>query len=348
MQSKICCVLGPALGLLLIAGCSPDVVITHSPAVARSSEAVTFNAELTKDGSAPCTVEIFVNGLLAQTCEGLLEGDVCTFTSDAGEYAHLQDWYVHYYARATNSAGSTRTIGYQFGVTDNSYNYHPLGFDFSWIPARMTGSDHERTDVVFHRAADYGTFETFVDNVTDKINGVYGRQALIRERYHFDRFNHYVYRKTAASAGDCGLVHADADADMSWREIDAVLHVTDFGDCTRGSHFSAEGRATKAFLHESGHAIYDLADEYDDDDCSTGGYFQRENEPNIFDTEEACRAEQTAKGRDPNACWQFTGCRGGWWGIHDLDVDTVMQNGNVGEPWGIEAEEHISWYYSQP
>ncbi|RMF91651.1 MAG: hypothetical protein D6736_04810, partial [Nitrospinota bacterium] len=70
-------------------------------------------------------------------------------------------------------------------------------------------------------------------------------------------------------------------------------------------------------------------------------------EPNIWSTEAGCRAEQTTKGRDPDECWEFTSRSGGWWGIQQLTDGTVMQIGNVGDPWGIEGEEHVRWYFNQ-
>ena len=53
---------------LLFAGCYPEVQITHSPVVAKSSESVTFTAELVSDGEGPCTVQIIVNAALVKTC----------------------------------------------------------------------------------------------------------------------------------------------------------------------------------------------------------------------------------------------------------------------------------------
>ena len=153
-----------------------------------------------------------------------------------------------------------------------------------------------------------------------------------------------MYTKVAETC-DCGTVHPDAVMDMPWTNVDAILHTTDFQDCASPGlrHFTAEGHNTKTFLHESGHAVFCLADE-----CNgRTRYFEPVNEPNIWNTEAECRAEQTAKGRDPDACWQFTSRQGGWWGIHSLSDNTVMQRGNVHDPWGIESAEHVMWYFDQ-
>lgn len=65
-------------------------------------------------------------------------------------------------------------------------------------------------------------------------------------------------------------------SDMPFRDTDAVLHEENFRDCSIGSWFSAEGHDTKAFLHESGHAVFNMADEYD----GNTNYFEPNNEPN--------------------------------------------------------------------
>jgi hypothetical protein len=188
-----------------------------------------------------------------------------------------------------------------------------------------------------------------VDDVEDKMYDVYGEQNIIRYSWNYDDLDFWVYAKEAAQASYCRIVHPDTEGDISWREFDAVLHTAELGDCTdivRHS-FSAEGHNTKAFLHESGHAVFGLADEYDAvPNCYTNYKMPVVPEPNIWSTEAACRAEQTDKGRDPDACHMFTTCQGGWWGIHQLADGTVMQIGMVGDPWGIEAAERVTWWFT--
>jgi hypothetical protein len=333
-QLKFYLLLGSAVALL--AGCL-DVEIQHSPVIAKKTEAVTYTATVKEDGDGPCDVDIYVNGALVKTCNGLVSGDTCTFTG--GPYA--SSWLANYRVVATDSDGDSVDNGtYYFGITDAGYNWL-----LDWIPARWMGDTLGHEDLVFHKATDYASFDSFVDDVEDKIYDVYNKQDIISRTENLDKFNFYVYSKNASSSG-CGTVHTDADMDMPWRDDDAVLHTSTLGDCTNSglTHFSAEGHNTKAFLHESGHAVFGLADEYDW--CYTW-YFAGAVEPNIFPTEAACRAEQIAKGRDPDACYQFTTCQGGWWGIHDMTIPTVMQRGMVGDPWGIEAAERVEWVFDQ-
>lgn len=330
-----------ALALLLpvLAACGPHIDLYHSPIVAKSSEPVTFTATMRYNPS-PATVNILVNAAQVKTCMNVAADQTCVFKG--GPYAAYKGTTVSYAANATtvvNNTPYTTTSGYYyFAVTDNNYNW-----SLPAIPARSTGTSTQKIDFIFHRAGDYTSLDTFIDDVEYKIMNVYQKQELVKDLVHMDMFNFYVYTKPGQS-NSCGTVHKDTATDIPWRNVDAVLHVADFQDCTSGSHFSAEGPTnTKAFLHESGHAVWGLADEYDG--CYTY-YFEPPVEPNIFHDESTCRSEQTAKNRDPYVCWKFTSCQGGWWGIHQLDGKTVMQTGMVGDLWGVEGAERVSYVFT--
>lgn len=335
------------IAALLLSGCvpRPSVKITHSPVVAKSNETVTFTAELLDDGDGPADVQILVNATAVKTCTGLTSGSTCVFTG--GPYTAYEDTTVSYLANATASDGATDSEGYYyFAVTDSNYDWSK-----NYIPARTNGTSTGKFELLFHPASDYGSFGAFVDDVEDKMYDVLGEQDLIESVNNFDDFNFYIYRKTAASTNNCGAPHNDADTDFPQRNADVILHVANFGDCTimGGSppHFTAEGGNTKAFLHECGHGVFGLADEYDGAPSCSTYYFEPANTPNIWDIEADCRAEQTSKGRDPDDCWKFTSCQGGWWGIHALNDGNVMQIGMVNDPWGIESREHVLWWFGQ-
>lgn len=326
--------------LLLFAGCdgcreTPEIKIVHSPVVAKSTETVTFTATVLRDGEGPVTVVILVNARLVKTCTNVSTGGTCIYTG--GPYSAYEGTTVSFHARATDTEGQTDTRGYYyFGVTDDNYTW-----TLDYVPARITGSYADNEDLVFHWVSDYTSFGDFVDDVEDKIYNVYGKQDIVEDPDNLENFNFYIYSRLATTAG-CGTIHTLAYFYMPWRDDDAILHTTNIGDCTNAglNHFTAEGHFTKAFLHESGHSVFGLADEYD----GPTAYFQPADEPNIWSSEALCRSEQTAKGRDPDNCWEFTA---GWWGIQGLGDGTVMQVGNVGNPWGIEGEEHMEWYFNQ-
>jgi len=322
------------LGSAMLGACHL-VEVEHSPVIAKSNESVTFTANA--HTGAAYEMKIWVNNLVVKTCTA----SPCVYTG--GPYPAYQGSTVSY--KATLHITSTCSLfcdgtdgANQFAITDTSY-----GYPTPYIPARVTGSTSSKEDLVFHKATDYAangsTFSVFLGHVKNKIFNVLGAQDIVD--HNLSNFNFWVYNKDATSGG-CGTVHSDASTDMPWRDDDAVLHFENFQDCTNGglSHFSAEGTNTKAFLHESGHAVFGLADEY----CGTTSYFQPSVEPNIWSGLASCQAEQTAKGRNPAACYQFCANQGGWKGIHT--GTTVMTNGMVGDPWFTEADEHVRWFFN--
>jgi hypothetical protein len=335
-----------AAAVLFLAGCgppSPEVEIFHSPVVATTAENVTFTTTVLEDGNNPVDVEILVNAARVHTCDDLSEGDTCTYVG--GPFADYEGTTVSYLANATNGDRTDSRGYYYFAITDADYNW-----GLNYMPARMAGDSVDHFDLIFHRAADYASVDDFVDDVEDKLYDVYAEQDIIERPDNYDDLNFFIYSKEAQDTADCGTVHADTDVDITFRNHDAILHTADLTDCNspgKGS-FTAEGYSTKAFLHESGHGLFGLADEYDAAPGCGTSYRVPAVEPNIWALEANCRTEQTDKGRDPDECQQFTTCRGGRWGIHEIADNTVMVWGDVGDPWGIEAAERVNWWFDQP
>jgi hypothetical protein len=341
---------GYLLALISLVSCNPtppppifdpDVEILHSPVVAKSSEQVTFTAEV-KSVAGPVEVQILVNNSVVQTCSNLTNGDTCSYTG--GPYTTYQNTTVSYLARITDSANHTADKGYYyFAVTDDNY-----AWTRPYMPARKSGDNSDKIVFLFHMADDYPSLDEFIDDVEDKMYAVFNPQDIIEETGNFEAFNFYVYSKPADASSCPGTPHADTDGDIDWRDVDAILHPANMADCANVTlrRFTAEGSNTKAFLHESGHAVFGLADEYDSSNCSTY-YFQASTEPNIWSNEASCQAEQNAKGRDPAACWEFTNCQNGWWGIFSLSDNTVMQRGLVDDPWGVESAENVTDDFDQ-
>jgi hypothetical protein len=327
----------------VLGGCTTNVQVTHSPLVARSNDQITFTAKsITNTTPDSIRIQVLVNAALVKTCTS----SPCTYTG--GPYPTRKDGFVSYAANIEakytfdgKQYTQTHVDGYYFtGITDTSYNWNSSDF----LYARYKGLTADHEDLVFHMADDYAangqTFTDFIGHATDKVQDIYGVQDIIRT--NLDKFNFWVYKKEADEV-DCGTVDGDADTDMPWRDDDAVLHSANFQDCTNAglSHFSAEGTNTKAFLHESGHGVFGLGDEYDG---PTNYSIVQSPEPNIFDTETECRNEQTSKSRDPDECYEFTALQGGWWSIHQ--GTTVMTTGNVNDAWFTEAAERVRWYFS--
>jgi len=335
----------------LLGGCATGIQVTHSPLVATNEEHITFTAKSFETTPTPDsrTIQIWVNGSVVKECDY----SPCTYTG--GPYG---DGYLHYGAHVETEG---EFLGFSVNVTQTDGYYHteitgpgPGYATYQGIQkghssnqvirgrVRSTSSStDDNADIVFHMADDYAEagedLSDFISDATDKVQDILGSQDILEEE--LNHLNFWVYKREAQMA-DCGTVHHLAPYEIPFSDVEAVLHKTLVGDCTIGTHFTAEGSNTKAFLHEIAHALIDLGDEYDGESCygCVGS-----PEANIFATEAECQAEQTSKGRDPAACYEFTGWWGGWWGIHGSG--TVMVGGLVGQPWGIEAEERVNWFF---
>ena len=326
---------------ILVGACtnrgSDTVAITHDPVVATSSETVTFVATAVTE-SNDYRIRMFVNETLVKTCYNML---TCSYTG--GPYPTYEGTTVSFLAALDTfdcDVQCDKVDGYYtFGITDSSYVW---GSE-TYIPARISVGTIERpsyndTNLLFHMANDYvlngQTFSDFISDVHDKIYDVYAVKDIIKD--NMDNMDLYVYTREAGT-GSCGTVDWRTNTEVPWRDDDAILHYTTLSDCTDSglTHFTAEGSYSVDFLHHSGHAVFGLADE----GAGASGYFQSVHEPNIWSSEAACRSEQTSKYRNPDNCFEFDP---GWWGIHS--GTTVMSNGDLSDPWGIEAAERIHWF----
>lgn len=151
----------------------------------------------------------------------------------------------------------------------------------------------------------------------------------------------------------------------SWKSVcghgnlAVILHKQSCRDKSVGDVFSTEPTSIGTFLHESGHAIFDLGDEYDDSlnnpPCTTDydSTLPIENS-NIWAWERGCRRYTSLNADD---CNRFTPCDGwltrGWWkaqaGQH------IMEGNCLGPPlyprsicpWGDDAERQVEYILDQ-
>jgi hypothetical protein len=327
--------------------CSLEVQMQHEPAVATSSDTITFTAEAETSGTVDnLEIKMYVAGTLVQTCNST----PCVFTG--GPYASYENDWLGYHVEASADISSGGRSGHYTssdlgftGITENDYSWKSA--DGGWfIPVRWGDHTSVNTNVLLQRSLDYDTsftngLEVFLEDVGDKLIDV----LMAKEEIwgNMEDINIYAYRKAGDATTVCGgTPHADTSADAPWADDYGILHVANFGDCTSGGErFTAEGTTnTQAFLHEFSHSIFRLADEYS---SASTTYFMTADEPNIFDTEAQCQSEQTSKGRNPAACWQFTANQSGWWGTHS--GTTVMTNGLVTHPWSFESTERLTWWF---
>lgn len=161
-----------------------------------------------------------------------------------------------------------------------------------------------------------------------------------------------------------GTLPANFWADAPFADTGAIMTVT-WTACTNvlypPSHFSAQANMGDLIIHESGHGIYGLRDEY----CGNTAYGQQADAPNIWSSLANCQNDAAGEPgwnlgncrqiQDVNALGQVT-CQKNYW-RYDPDAPTnsyMIACGGNGCPtvapnsnyqfWEAEAR-HVNWAY---
>ncbi len=218
------------------------------------------------------------------------------------------------------------------------------------VPTRSIGSHTDRIDVIFVPEDDYGTpanidtwLPTFIQDVQNQIDQRLDAAAPVTG--NLDSFNFY-YTRTQGGIGASHNLPAEITRVAPWADAYAILHTATFGDWTQWGPpvtFSAEGAVGRSFIHEAGHGLFGMADEYDDAPACITARFEPNPFPNVWDTQADCRADVTSEGwGNPDDCWMFTTCTSDWW---KFTTDLfIMQDGNFfANGWGQPASRRIQW-----
>jgi subtilase family serine protease len=210
----------------------------------------------------------------------------------------------------------------------------PACVECSWCPAgvsplRLRGQPEDKIDVVFVPDTSYGGNVTlFTEDIRRAVtHGYYASDAIFANR---DKLNlYYIFSGEATVTGYDATPRAtfsystgcDGFQDQTvGADSIAVLHRNAFRDwagtrCERRI-FLSEPESNRTFVHESGHSLFGLKDEY----CCDSSYRQNDPNPNIYATRSACRDDATASGWDPNDCVEFCtsgsgNCGDGYWKV---------------------------------
>jgi hypothetical protein len=249
------------------------------------------------------------------------------------------------------------------------------------IPIVLNGDTKDKIDIVFIPDVDYGgNIANFLVDAKDLIeNGYLGASEIFDNRC---KFNFYYYPNAADYQPVCnfGALPSDYYSDCSFADSAAVIFSA--GRACSSSYFSVTPRDYNTVVHETGHKIFGLADEY----CCDGGYFEPSPNPNIYHSladcqsdsvnpsgcvnfcpeqdcnwpsNTACRNFATANGLNPNDCvgncspnwctWRGLGPQpccvdggDGWWKSDSSAC--FMLSGSQFEP---DCERRVDWKFNQ-
>ncbi len=184
------------------------------------------------------------------------------------------------------------------------------------IPLIHNGDSRDKMDIFIIPSTEYANMADFRADAIDVVSkGYLGLPRIAEKREVFNFW--YVTEPVQVNndSGNCHWENPESIKEMC-PQLDraAIIHIDTCRDYSLGDTFSAEFNSYGTFLHESGHGIFGLADEYDDGpDCRTH-YFEPDPFPNIYDSEGHCRFMSTHRGN----CTLFTTCdsnatKEGWW-----------------------------------
>jgi hypothetical protein len=230
------------------------------------------------------------------------------------------------------------------------------------LPGRSEGDHSDKIDLIFvpdedyGAAADIGTWMPgFLSDAGAHIDNLLGGKDPVTG--NLDKFNfYYTQKQGTASTDHCGNASLPNNLlqDCTYADAVVVLHKNEFGDCANANLYTAEGPVfpKKSFIHETGHAVFGLADEYDDSRCvsepkKATNYSQPNPMPNIWRSEANCVEDASSTvGWDPADCYKFTECKGGWWKLGTTEY--IMEDGpHFDNGWGVAASRRISWVLEQ-
>ena len=182
-------------------------------------------------------------------------------------------------------------------------------------PVRLAGDPHDGIiDIVFVPEEGYtGELGRFTDDVIDLVRTRYFTLDNHTSGYDLpvdyrNKFNFYAYTAGFGTDVGCsGTVPAGFYGDVPDVDTTGVLRNEDSGGgCANGegigTRFEAPGREGGVVIHESGHAVFDLIDEY----CGDTWYPSSESDlpemTNVWLSEEDCEAAATAEGWTDGSC----------------------------------------------
>ena len=346
-----------------LAACEgPNVFVLHSPIQPSNTQPVTYTATAV-DSDGVASIEIWEDRNTLTTCSNGMQcathvstsrlricnfsppitNATCTFTTGSG---YPDSSFIGYRMVATDSRGNNASEGWiYFAAGAYPWPNNP-------IPIYGRGAPGEKLDVIFIPDTDYnGNNNQFMQDTSNLVANAYlSTQPFARDiRLWRSMYNFYLTYQT----GDAkGYGSGCNQAPSNWTTLRAIVNsggilhnnaLRDCGGIGDGSLFSVQVGGTftnPTAVHESGHSVFSMADEY----CCDGGYWQIGPEANVFSSQSNCQTNATSHSWPTTDCVQIGTT--GWWrsdGANDL-----MQNNNSNtNAYGRSDDGRVFWMYFQ-
>lgn len=216
----------------------------------------------------------------------------CDFTAPAFPPASL----IRFEATAEGPGGAKGTETYFFAAGD-----YPLAN--AAIPIRLkTATTRGGLDLAFIGATDLSADQLRM--ALHKVVDMFFTYDEIRDHRAF--YNFYYSRVQGKYLQGCQFTQPGNMAQLE-ATSDAIVffHQADLRDCRVGKSISSEIDSQASLIHETGHALFDLQDEY----CCDSSYQEQGCAANLWSSLTSCQAAASALGYPSSACTQLTSGR---------------------------------------
>ncbi|MEY3982589.1 MAG: hypothetical protein RL160_146 [Bacteroidota bacterium] len=199
--------------------------------------------------------------------------------------------------------GANRLVQYRFEVkgNDKTYNHRvtfattPYPVANAAIPVYVVGDQNKVFNIVFIPDTSMTSRpDLFKSTVASQIDSTFHQEDWIRRLRN--SYNFFINPVSAIARDfNTGMRHVPPsnDANLSFAQGRCILHFHDIRDQSGAGYFSAEYYVRGTMLHESGHALYRLSDEYDNSTTLR----QTDPNPNIWDEEADAEAAAPSYGK---------------------------------------------------
>lgn len=323
------------IGIIFLTSCAHTLPM-HSPVYPTSSEGVTYRLDVSASSGVIKQIKLY------ETVSSINAAGTVT----SGTESLLQEWNFSDTPNST-SVTFTKTKGYEadklvqyrFWVKikwnwiwstsrshDVTYAIRPYPVADQPAPVYVQGDVDHVFDVVFIPDTDITNMNTFRTECRNMIMDAVFAENTVRNWNR--QFNYYINPETG-TATDYDRIATDGLhqtpvnwANLSFAEVKVLMHQNDLRDYASGGLFSTEMQNRGTMMHEGGHSMFDLADEY-----AGGSHWEADIYPNNWSTLAGAQAD--APDRHKTAADAREMGTSGWYKICDDNCNMKLSGLNL-------------------
>jgi uncharacterized protein YceK len=307
--------------LVLLVGCSGiKTTLIHEPIYPVAGENITYTLMTSSSGGIE-NIRLFetissINAAAVVTpgTEVLIKewnpaGTPDSITVNHTKTGFSNNSYISYRFLVRNGDDKTRSHMVNFVTNPYPVSDHPA-------PAYVQGDVDRVFDIIFIPDQDITNMNTFYDNCREMIiNSIFADPSIA---FWNRQFNFYINPETGRATDYDDLI-AGSDTlhevpsnwvNCTFAEGKVLMHRQDLRDYASGGLYSTEQQNRGTILHESGHGLFDLADEY-----ASGVHWQESDFPNNWSTLAGARADAPIRHKTADDARQMG--TSGWYKICD-------------------------------